>query len=80
MKKLFFFLAFALIASTVSVSQHYEITTNQSATVYVCTSVYATKYHCTKDCRGLGNCKSNKVSISESEALRQSRSKCGICW
>ena len=80
MKKLFFFLAFALIASTVSVSQHYETTTNQYATVYVCTGGYATKYHCTKDCRGLGNCKGEIVSMVENEAVSQGRSKCGICW
>lgn len=80
MKKLFFFLAFALIASTVSVSQHYETTTNQFAAVYVCTGGYATKYHRTKDCRGLGNCKGDVVSMPESEATRQGRTKCGICW
>lgn len=48
MKKLILFssLFFLLSASTF-----------QTTTVYVCTGKYATKYHFSKSCRGLTNCK-----------------------
>ena len=46
-------------------------------TVYVCTGNYAKKYHYSKTCRGLNNCKSSVVSKSLSDAQKSGKTLCG---
>ncbi len=49
-------------------------------TVYVCTGAYATRYHRVKDCRGLNNCRGKVKTISISQALKEGRTPCEICY
>lgn len=48
--------------------------------VYVCTGKYATSYHSTAKCKGLGNCKASVKSISRSSAVKAGRKPCKACW
>ncbi len=50
------------------------------AKVYICTGQYATSYHKTSDCKGLGNCKADIKSITMQEAQRLNRKPCRICY
>ena len=49
-------------------------------TVYVCTGGSATKYHSRSNCRGLGKCKGKIVSMPISQAKKQGRTACKICY
>lgn len=73
MKKSFLILTFLFAASAAFVSCDPD-------KVYVCTGGYATKYHKTSKCRGLGNCKAEIVSVTEESAIRDGRTRCGICY
>ena len=48
--------------------------------VYVCLGPSATKYHSNRDCRGLCNCSQNIVTMRESDARRNGRTRCGFCY
>ncbi len=48
--------------------------------VYVCTGAYATRYHKTKDCRGLNNCRGQVRAISLTQAMKDGRTPCEICY
>ena len=48
-----------------------------ATTVYVCTGVYATKYHYTSGCRGLNNCKGDIVEVDLARAREAGRTLCG---
>ena len=56
-----------------------KINTEQNATVIICTGQYATKYH-SKMCSGMNACKGEVKKITEAEAKKQGRTKCGICY
>lgn len=48
--------------------------------VYICTGKYATTYHRSSKCRGLGNCKASVKSLSQSAAVKSGRKPCKACW
>lgn len=77
MKKSFLILTF-LFAASAAIGEKAEY--SASSKVYVCTGGYATKYHKTSKCRGLGNCKAEIVSVTEESAIRDGRTRCGICY
>ncbi|AWH86858.1 hypothetical protein HYN59_17855 [Flavobacterium album] len=45
--------------------------------VYICQSKGAKRYHFTKDCRGLSNCKAEIEKVTLSEAQKQGKTVCG---
>jgi len=45
--------------------------------VYVCDSSTATKYHLSKDCRGLKNCKAKIVKVKLKDAKKEGKELCG---
>lgn len=49
-------------------------------TVYVCTGNYASAYHKSKSCRGLGNCKASVKALMRTSAIKGGRKACRICW
>lgn len=49
-------------------------------TVYICDSSSAERYHKTKDCRGLRNCRHGIKEITLAEAERLGRTPCKICY
>ena len=80
MKKIVLFATLLFATASVSMSGYDGARTQEVTTVYVCTGGYATKYHKTSKCRGLGNCKAEIVSVTEESAIRDSRTRCGICY
>lgn len=46
-------------------------------TVYICDSKNAVAYHLVRDCRGIANCKSSIVSVTESTAKGKDLHLCG---
>ena len=50
---------------------------NDSPVVYVCDSQSATKYHLTKECRGLGSCKHEIKKVSVESAKKSGYTHCG---
>jgi hypothetical protein len=46
-------------------------------TVYICDSKNAVAYHLVRDCRGIANCKSTIVSVTESTAKGKDLHLCG---
>ncbi len=47
--------------------------------VYICTGKYAKRYHKTKSCKGLNNCKGEIRTITFKEASKR-RTPCKICY
>ena len=47
--------------------------------VYVCDGKYATKYHDSANCRGLGNCKGDIVKMTIDQARNNGKTACSIC-
>lgn len=45
--------------------------------VYICDSKGAKKYHLTKDCRGLSNCKHDIIKKSKADAQKLGLTLCG---
>ena len=45
--------------------------------VYICDSKNAVAYHLVRDCRGIANCKSTIVSVTESTAKGKDLHLCG---
>ncbi|MEL1243949.1 hypothetical protein AAEO56_06710 [Flavobacterium sp. DGU11] len=45
--------------------------------VYICQSKNAKRYHFTKDCKGLSNCKAEIGKVTLSEAEKQGKTVCG---
>jgi hypothetical protein len=43
------------------------------ASVYICNSTSATKYHLTPDCRGLNACESKIIKVTKEEAFNQGK-------
>lgn len=50
---------------------------NDVADVYVCDSKGAKKYHLSKDCRGLSNCKHDIVKKSKTDVQNLGLTLCG---
>jgi len=48
-----------------------------TTTVYVCDSSRAHRYHLTKNCRGLNNCKHRIIEMSIEKAKAENRTLCG---
>ena len=48
--------------------------------VYVCTGTHATKYHRSKDCKGLKKCKGEIEEMTMKKAISQGKSACKICY
>jgi len=80
MKRALNFFLFILFIFLCSCSLEHQSNNDNSVTVYVCTGTYSKKYHSDKQCRGLGNCKGDIVSESESSAIKNDKSKCSICY
>jgi len=51
--------------------------TNSVTDVYICTGKYSKKYHYSKNCRGLSNCKSEIKKVYLNEAKHKGRTLCG---
>jgi hypothetical protein len=66
MKKFLFLL---LLSSLTSV--------NTDADVYICKGKSAKRYHFTKECRGLTNCKAEIKKVTIEEAKKDGRTICG---
>lgn len=66
MKKLLLLIAFITLTSLAVEKE-----------VYICQSKGGKKYHFTKDCRGLSNCKADIVKVNLSEAEKQGKTICG---
>jgi hypothetical protein len=45
--------------------------------VYLCNSIGGKKYHYTKNCRGLSNCKHDIISVSLKKAQTLGKTLCG---
>lgn len=54
-----------------------DISSSQDKSVYICKGKYSKKYHYSKSCRGLSNCKSSISKVSLSEAKKIGRTLCG---
>lgn len=67
MKKLIFLSAIILFTSF-----------NTETEVYLCNSKGGKKYHLTKDCKGLGNCKAEIIKVTLSEAKERGKTLCGF--
>lgn len=48
-----------------------------SNVVYICNSSNATKYHLTKDCKGLENCKAEIKKVKLKVAKKEGKKLCG---
>ncbi len=46
--------------------------------VYLCNSKNGKKYHFTKDCRGLSNCKAEVIKVTLTDAKKQGKELCGF--
>lgn len=51
-----------------------------SPTVYICTGSKSYAYHKKSKCRGLNNCQSEIIAVSESDAKNAGYRKCKICY
>ncbi len=62
-----------------SFAPNHQLENDQHVTqkVYICTGAYSTKYHFTRKCRGLSNCKGKIQSIELSKAKALKRTLCG---
>lgn len=56
------------------------IAQSESFYVYVCTGKYAKRYHRYVECRGLQKCQSNIVKMTQSDAEKQGRTPCALCY
>jgi len=45
--------------------------------VYICQGKYSKKYHLSKTCRGLSNCKAAIVKVTLSDAKQKGKTLCG---
>lgn len=50
----------------------------KSSDVYICDSPNAERYHLTKTCRGLSNCKHEIVSVTKETATSRGLTLCGF--
>ncbi|NLN32795.1 MAG: hypothetical protein GX159_04280 [Flavobacteriaceae bacterium] len=50
---------------------------SSQSSVYLCNSSNAKKYHYTKNCRGLSNCKHQIIKVSVQEAKKRGKTLCG---
>ena len=55
----------------------FTLTSSSNSSVFICTGKYSKKYHYSKNCRGLSNCKSSVKSVSLQEAKNKNRTLCG---
>jgi 5-bromo-4-chloroindolyl phosphate hydrolysis protein len=53
-----------------------NISCTDTATVYICDSKNATKYHYSPTCRGLANCSYKIVKITLEEAKKRGKTLC----
>ncbi|RZJ75646.1 MAG: hypothetical protein EOO45_04965 [Flavobacterium sp.] len=66
MKKILLFLLLATLTSATA-----------ERDVYLCDSKGGKKYHFTKECRGLNNCKAEIIKVTLSYAKKQGKTICG---
>lgn len=50
------------------------------ATVYICVSKTAKRYHCDRDCRGLNNCTHEIKIVTVKEAEKRGLTRCKLCY
>lgn len=55
-------------------------TRTSTETVFVCNGGHATKYHCNRNCSGLGNCRGAVVEMTEDQAQGMGRTRCKKCY
>lgn len=80
MKKLFtIILLSCFLTSFASDDVKNENKGEQENTVWVCTGKGAKKYHSEK-CRGVKQCKSEIIKVSEAKAKKMGLTKCKICY
>lgn len=76
MKKIFIFSIIMLPLFNTSCKSEQKDTTQL---VYVCTGIYAKRYHATNQCRWLGSCKGEIVKMSKEEAEQKGLTPCKSC-
>ena len=52
----------------------------EGATVYICTGGSATRYHASKNCKGLSNCGGAIREVTIEQAEEMGRTPCRICY
>lgn len=71
------FLITATLCLSMTTADH-AATHNYGDKVYICDSEGAYAYHYDPNCRGLNNCKHNKIPVTISEAYQKGKKKlCG---
>lgn len=60
-------------------SQHIQASSQKEASVLVCKSPYAARFHVDKDCLGLNKCKREIVTVTQAVAEEEGLTGCGIC-
>lgn len=69
-----------VLLCSASPGEEQEITTEQSAKVYICTGRSSKRYHKTSRCEGLRRCSGEIRAVSVAEAERMGRTPCKICY
>jgi hypothetical protein len=69
-----------LTISSLSFSNKYDVTVEQSGYVYICTGPYASKYHSHPNCRGMNNCSGEIIGVNLYEARSKGFNPCNICY
>lgn len=69
--------AFFLLIGIPFLSFTENVNSHQQTSAYLCDSPGGTKYHYTKNCRGLSNCKHKIIKVSLSEAKKRGKTLCG---
>ena len=84
MKKIIVLLAVATLCggfTACSNAKAKETTTeNEAKVVYICTGGSATRYHATKNCKGLSNCGGAIREVTIEQAEKMGRTPCRICY
>jgi len=70
-KALFLLIGIPFLSFTENVKSY------QQTSAYLCDSPGGAKYHYTKNCRGLSNCKHKIIKVSVSEAKKRGKTLCG---
>ena len=53
---------------------------NEAKVVYICTGGSATRYHASKNCKGLSNCGGAIREVTIEQAEKMGRTPCKICY
>jgi len=76
MKFNFFYISLLFTISNSLSFTEYRKSEKQDS-VYLCDSSGGKKYHYSKDCRGLSNCKHKIIKVSLTEAKKRGKTLCG---